>query len=193
MKKPSTRNASRHLTIGFHDDEIAIIEQHKGTTFSGKIHTTIRENPKLRKRIERNEAQIRKLKEQLRLQHQRKEINTTLAKVETQKDKINTPQPKPRLSPMEQEKRYLPCHMNLRMYEENLDIFFCGKGIKLPSSERKITNAKVTPERCKQCIDIHQKQQRLNALMRENKSDQYSGKPKIDWGKSEAYPHDTWL
>ena len=192
MKKPSKRVASKRLTIGFYEDEVAIIEQNEGKTFSGKIHTTIRENPKLKKRIEKKDAQIRKLKEQLTLQHQRKEINGSLEKVEAQKGKINTTS-KPRLSPMEREKRYLSCHMNLRMYEENLDIFFCGKGIKLPSSERKITNAKVTPERCKQCIDIHQKQQRLNALIREKKSDRYSGKPRIDWGKAEAYPNDGWF
>ena len=188
MKK-SKRKVVRRGTVGFYQDEVAIIDRYDhGKGFSDAIRSAVLEMDacilKLRKRIEKNDVQINNLKEQLKLEPQKKEIKTTIE---------GSAPLQPRLSPMEREKRYQPCHNNLRMYDENLDIFFCGKKIKPPYTERKITNAKVTPERCKLCIDIHQRVERLTASMREKKSDQYSGKPKIDWGKSEAYPNDGWL
>lgn len=128
-------------------------------------------------------------------QLERKIENQNEKNLEYQRGNIDTTAsiPRPRLDPMERAKHYPACPYDIRMYDPNFDLFFCARNMKPPYTERKIINAETRPERCKQCVAIHQQQERLNALIREKKSDRYSAKPRIDWGKAEAYPNDGWF
>lgn len=112
----------------------------------------------------------------------------------TKTEQTKSPSPEPSKSvihdPYDMIKDFPRCPHEMRFFDRKLNMWYCAKGLGAPLSDRQIKYRaeNFSLDRCRQCIQIHEKQKELTALVRSKRIDPYGKKAKVDWGKSEGVP-----